>query len=102
MITSLASSLRLPLMQIPSPGAVCPAMVRLGFHILIAVCNSIIPLTLNTTVLGPLKFSQAYLKLPDPESFKLVTSYIIPPLPPVAYAPAPSAPGKAGICDQGY
>ena len=60
--------------------------------------NGITPPTANTTVLVPL-FSTAQRNVPsEPSSVSFVTVYTIPPAPPVVYLPAPSAPGKAGVC----
>ena len=80
--------------QIPSPGAVCPAIVKLPFFIIKEEVRTIRPDTRNTIVLAP--FARiAALKLPGPLSFKLVTSITFPPRPPVTSLPKPSAPGKA-------
>ena len=84
------------MIQIPSPGAVCPAMVRLSFVTMISEAKLILPLTSNTMVLAP-DALQASRKLPGPLSFKLVTLYTSPPLPPDVYLPKPSAPGNAGV-----
>ena len=73
-------------MHIPSPGAVCPAIVIYGFLIFNALFKSIVPDTLKTTVLGPFA-SIAALKLPSPESLRFVTSYTLPPRPPIVYFP---------------
>jgi hypothetical protein len=59
------------------------------------VAKVMVPPVLNTTILGPLA-SIAALKLPAPESLRLVTSITRPTLPPGVFAPKPSAPGKAG------
>ena len=83
------------LMQIPSPGAVCPAMVIYGLEIVNRLSRVIVPETLNTTIRGP-SVSQASRKLPGPESFRFVTRITFPPLPPRVIAPYPSAPGNAG------
>ena len=92
MLTLLKESL--PLIVIPSPGAVCPAMVILPLEIFRSA--SIVPATRNTTVLFP-EAAIAAAKLPVPEGLRLVTSITLPPRQPVAYFPYPSAPGKA-IC----
>src|SRR4051794_13951235 len=55
----------------------------------------IVPPIRNTTILGPLA-STAALKLPTPESLRVVTSMTLPPRPPTLLAPKPSAPGNAG------
>src|ERR1700744_1108049 len=51
-------------------------------------------------VRGPLASTHAR-KLPLPESFRFVTSITTPPRPPIASAPAPSAPGNAGHPEAG-
>ena len=58
------------------------------------------PLTANTMVRGPfLRIAQR--KVPsEPSSFHELTIYTLPPLPPVVYFPAPSAPGKARTRDE--
>jgi len=61
------------LIQMPSPGAVWPAMVMYGLVIFKLLFRIIVPEILNTTVLGP-DASTAARKLPGPESFKFVTS----------------------------
>src|ERR1700704_3059626 len=53
-----------------------------------------VPPTRKTQVRGPLASAHARSD-PEPESFKLVTSYTAPPRPPTEPAPPPSAPGKA-------
>lgn len=92
MITLLALILSLPLSVIPSPGAVCPAMVILPFEMVTSA--SIVPETLNTTVLGPFALT-ASAKLPGPEALRFVTSMTLPPRPPTVYFPYPSAVGNA-------
>src|SRR5436190_24329732 len=82
--------------QIPSPGDVCPAMVRNGFLTLIGEPRLIRPDTRKITVRGP-SASQAARKLPGPESFRFVTKMTRPPRPPAVLAPNPLAPGKAGM-----
>jgi hypothetical protein len=60
----------------------------------IGLFRAIIPPTLKIHVLAPVAWAQS-LKLPEPESLRLVTSIIRPPLPPTVEAPNPSADGKA-------
>src|SRR5690606_29395811 len=78
----------------PSPGAVCPAMVRSPLLMVSLEFNVIVPDTSNTMILAPAAAIAAR-KLPVPESFRLVTLMTLPPRPPVASLPKPSAPGKA-------
>ena len=69
-------------MVIPSPGAVCPAMVRLLAMVRFCPVMSITPPTSNTTVrLGWLTASASE---PGPDALRLVTCTTVPPLPPVA------------------
>ncbi|MNR56204.1 hypothetical protein D3C85_1767380 [compost metagenome] len=56
--------------------------------------REIFPETFKRIIRAPL-VSTAALKLPVPESFKLVTNKTFPPLPPVVFCPKPCAPGKA-------
>ena len=82
-------------MQMPSPGAVCPAIVVFsGIDNLEARC--MVPDVLNMIVRGPV-CDRAHLREPSPLSLRFVTKYTCPPLPPVVYLPKPSAPGKAGV-----
>jgi hypothetical protein len=53
------------------------------------------PDTSKTTIRGS-AISHADLRLPGPEEFRLVTLMTLPPRPPMASLPKPSAPGKAG------
>src|SRR5262245_6269109 len=82
-----------PLICTP-PGDVCPATVRYGVRTRIALFKVIVPLTRNTHVRGP-EASIALRRLPGPESSRFVTSITLPPRPPTALAPNPSAVGKA-------
>jgi hypothetical protein len=91
-------------MHIPSPGAVCPAIVVFALFSDNGEVKRIVPDTLNTTVrCVAVAVDTAYLKLPGcVSSFKLVTSKTVVglvgvPLPPVVNRPAPSAVGNA-IC----
>ena len=95
-IMTLSASTRTvwPEMQIPSPGAVCPAMVRFPLAILSSLLRSILPAISKTTVLAPLA-STAARREPSPESLRFVTCMTLPPRPPVTYIPPPSAPGNA-------
>ncbi len=56
-----------PLMQMPSPGALCPAMVRKGCLIEIGLNSSMVPETWKTTVRGSFA-SAAARRLPGPLS----------------------------------
>src|ERR1700730_11644906 len=80
---------------IPPPGAVCPAMVRNGFLTSRLLCKTIKPATRKMQFRGP-ELSTHALRLPDPESFRFVTSITCPPRPPIDTAPPPCAPGNAG------
>jgi len=80
-------------MQIPSPGAECPAIVALPL-IEIDFSRWIVPETAKTIILGTFD-SAASLNLPGPFSLRLVTMKTFPPLQPLVYFPKPSAPGKA-------
>ena len=54
-------------MQMPSPGAVCPAMVN---EIILDALNfrpSIVPDTRNTTIAWAFRFDRCSLKLPGPD-----------------------------------
>ena len=82
--------------QMPSPGAVWPAMVMYGSVIFSGEASVISPPTRKITMRGPLAM-QASRKLPGPASFRLVTKMTLPPRPPTAMAPKPSASGNAGI-----
>ena len=95
-MTTLSASIRtvLSFKHIPSPGAVCPAMVTSPFLTLSSDFSDMMPATSNTIVLAPLWF-MASLREPVPLSFRLVTCMTLPPRPPVVYIPPPSAPGKA-------
>ena len=55
--------------------------------------RSLLP-TAKTHVRGPLASTHAR-REPDPESFRFVTLYTVPPRPPTAPAPPPCAPGNA-------
>ncbi len=81
-------------MVIPSPGAVCPAMVRFPSVIFKGDSRKMVPEVLKIICLGPFCF-KANLKVPsEPSSVILVTVKTYPPLPPVVNFPKPSAPGK--------
>ncbi len=82
--------------QMPSPGAVWPAIVIYGLDMVRSFSSVIMPETRKITIRGPLA-SIASRKLPGPSSLRLVTLKILPPRPPGVNAPAPSAPGNAGI-----
>ncbi|MNL14813.1 hypothetical protein D3C87_1357710 [compost metagenome] len=73
-------------MQIPSPGAVCPAMVTSPFLICKRLLNFMFPDTSKTIILAPVA-SIAALKLPTPASLRLVTLITLPPRPPEAAFP---------------
>jgi len=81
--------------QMPSPGAVCPAMVRNGCRTSMRLRTAMVPPVRKTTVRGPLA-SQAARRLPGPESSRWFTARVRPPRPPMVPAPNPSAPGNAG------
>ena len=82
-------------MAMPSPGAVCPAMVMQGLEMVSLLCRSMVPETLKTTMRGP-SASTAARRLPGPESSRFVTAITLPPRPPFVREPWPSAPGKEG------
>jgi hypothetical protein len=63
-------------MVIPGLGAVCPATVRYGFRMSRREVSTIVPDTSKTTVRGPDARSAA-LSDPAPESFRLVTRWIV-------------------------
>ncbi len=88
-----------PLIKIPSPGAVCPAMVKLPLSTYMFELRLIVPPTSKTIVLVP-EASKAALKLPLPELLRFVTLITCPPLPPLAYFPKPSAEGNANCCEK--
>jgi hypothetical protein len=77
----------------PSPGAVCPAIVTLPFLIDKLLFNVIVPDTSKTIIRAPVALI-ASRKLPAPASLRFVTFITLPPLPPVALRPKPSAPGN--------
>src|SRR5687767_177224 len=54
------------------------------------------PLTVNTIVRGP-DCPRQYRRLPAPLSLRLVTLHTLPPRPPEANCPKPSALGKARV-----
>jgi hypothetical protein len=82
-------------MVIPSPGAVCPAMVRLSLLMVNRLVNVIVPDTSKTTVLAP-DWVTAQRRLPWLLlSASVFTTKTLPPRPPQVYLPAPSAVGKA-------
>ena len=86
-------------MQIPSPGADCPAIVRSPLLIFKGLFNRIRPEILKSIVLAPFCLI-AHRSVPGSSLSSSEVTYItLPPLPPVVYIPAPSAPGKAGIGD---
>ena len=89
-------------MHIPSPGAVCPAMVTSPFFMSRFDVKAIVPDTVNTIILAPVWLS-AFLKVPCcVPSAMVVTNNTFPPRPPVASLPKPSAPGKAtAVSDTG-
>lgn len=93
-------------MVIPSPGAVCPAIVMPVERLMRSTSLSIIqPDTLNTTVMGSLGYCfTAQRKEPvigfSASSSSVVTVTTIPPLPPEANFPKPSAEGNAGVACQ--
>jgi len=75
-----------PTIATPSPGAVCPAMVRL----LLAetgVLNVIVPPTSNTTMRDPVPTASR--NDPAPESANVVTCTTAPMRPPEAARPKP-------------
>ncbi|MNY05843.1 hypothetical protein D3C86_1385740 [compost metagenome] len=69
-------------------------MVTLPFLTWIRLFSLIFPDTSKTITLAPVS-AIAALRLPVPESFRLVTLITLPPRPPVANFPYPSAPGNA-------
>lgn len=69
-------------------------MVRFACRIWIG--PSMTPLTAKTTVVGPDRSTQAC-RLPTPSRACVVTVHTLPPRPPLATAPNPSAPGNDGI-----
>ena len=81
----------------PPPGAVCPAIVKFLALQRISDFSSILPEIAKTTVVA--SFSEhcfnAHRKDPSPSSSVLVTITTLPPRPPVAFLPKPSAVGKA-------
>ena len=81
--------------QMPSPGAVWPAMVTYGLEMTIDDFKATVPDTRKITVLCP-SVSAASRKLPGPQSSRFVTKRTLPLRPPIDWAPNPSAPGKAG------
>ncbi len=87
--------------HIPSPGAVCPAIVMESFVIFNGETSAMVPETRNTTVLAPLWLT-AHRKVPamfvEDVSRSVVTSSTFPPRPPCVYIPPPSAPGNARCC----
>ena len=86
----------------PSPGAVCPARVQFLRLTRKSDARRISPLTSNTMVIGSSLYCwNAQRRVPsDVLSARLVTLTTLPPRPPVAYLPKPSAVGNArGRCD---
>src|SRR5689334_6747879 len=81
----------------PSPGAVWPAIVTSAFRTVSRERSLIVPETRKTMVRGPEAVTAAR-RLPGPASLRFVTAMTLPPRPPVAMAPYPSAPGKEGGC----
>src|ERR1043165_2051603 len=92
----------------PSPGAVWPARVMFGCSMEIfppaflpsflpvrAALKSMMPDTSNTTM--RLDWLTASASEPGPSRLRFVTWTTVPPRPPVAHMPAPSAPGNAGV-----
>ena len=65
-----------------------------GFSTISCSLMVMFPEMSNTTVRGP-DCSTAQRRLPSPESLRFVTCRTLPPRPPFAKAPNPSAPGKA-------
>ena len=91
LIFSVGLSFRGPFTSVmPSPGAVCPAMVMSPLLMVrpVSSSSSITPDTSNTTIRGPLAI-QAARKEPGPLLFRLVTLMMRPPRPPVAPFPYP-------------
>ena len=67
-----------------------------GRHPLTTLHHIALDEPMSTITVGPGPSAMtASRKLPGPESSKVVTSYTLPPLPPTAYLPYPSAVGKA-------
>ena len=91
----------LRLRHMPSPGAVCAAIVQYGSVMFRGFFKSMSPDTANTMMRGS-GARQAERKLPGPLSSRLVTTYTLPPLPPMVVEPNPSASGNArmGFCWQ--
>ena len=58
-----------------------------------------VPSTSKTMVRAPVVVSAARSE-PTPESFRFVTLMTLPPRPPLAHIPNPSAPGKAGVAGE--
>jgi hypothetical protein len=93
----------------PAPGAVWPAIVTSPYWIVKMLLpsvssngslafgspRSITPLTSNTMIRAPWVASASF-RLPAPDSASVVTFMTLPPRPPLAAAPNPCAPGKAG------
>ena len=83
-------------MQIPSPGADCPAIVRLPLRISNSFCKCIVPETVKSMVRAP-PASTAARSVPDSgllssgliASSKVETIYTVPPFPPVVPLPPP-------------
>lgn len=80
------------MIPMPGLGAVEPSIVR-WLERETAELNLMYPATSKTTIrLDALTQSR---KEPEPESLRLVTWQVVPPVPPVETAPKPTAPGKA-------
>lgn len=80
------------MIPMPGLGAVEPSMVK-WLERDTAELNLMYPATSKTTMrLDALTQSR---KEPEPESLRLVTWQVVPPVPPVETAPNPTAPGKA-------
>ena len=80
-------------MVMPAPGAVWPAMVMSEFSMVTVLL--ITPLTSKTTIRGPAA-AHASCSEPGPSGLRFVTIITLPPRPPGASHPQPSAPGNAG------
>lgn len=80
------------MIPMPGLGAVEPSMVK-WLERETAELSLMYPPTSKTTIL--LEALTQSRKEPEPESLRLVTWQVVPPVPPVETAPKPTAPGKA-------
>ncbi len=90
----------LRVITMPSPGAVWPASVQSERFTRSSLARAMSPLTANTMVMGsPLCCPKAQRSVPSPpSSASEVTVTTLPPRPPEAYLPNPSAVGNASTC----